>query len=227
MSGTKYQLIAFIIQLLFMTSVLGSYTNWFRSTMDLMRTLSFLVIFVLSLVLFVPTHVYCITAKIRGSESTLSLKLSVVFTVVFVLAVSGYNLVVFGRIYSPVEGRVFKDTPRTFIDSTGNAVEWWVEFVNPFHEKHQERLMISDGSDVRVVPMTLLENKGSFLVADEYISLTQVESNLLLTSRMEGKSYVRYVKVDYQSGSVISNWTEEVAYPRGAEGESGSEESND
>jgi hypothetical protein len=205
------QLFLALVQLLFSISVYGAYTGWFKGGMDLLETMFFFghLIFVFAIV--VPSHIYLLLVGRNGGSTYLAPKLCVLATMLCLGITVAYNFHFFGRMYPPLEGNHIKDTVRTFVDLDGRSIDWWVEFVNPFHENHKERLILSDGQEKRIIEMTLVERRGKFVYNDDdNICLEQINSNLLLRSRLEIGHQIRFVLIDYESGSVISNWVEVV-----------------
>ncbi len=240
------QLVLLLIQILFTISVVGSYTSWFRSEIDLIETLFLLMHFAFVIFLILPGHIIWAIRRRAGKKCSGVMKFCVLATIVCCANTVYYNMSFFGRMYAPLEGSVIRERVSSFVDTDNHKVDWWVEYVNPFHEKHKERLILSDGNGKRIIDMKLVEQKGRFTYHGNKIHLEQTGSNLLLKSEAEIAPHTRFVLIDYKSGSVLSNWVEEAAWsiskreraqsnlvinaeetpPRSVEGVSGSEEIN-
>jgi len=211
----RSQLFFLWFQVLFLASVIGGYTNWFRERMDLVATLLMIGFCVLALVLLLPVHVFCAIRSSMARVGWLDIVLLVVSTALFVLIVSLTNIKLSGHLYPPLEGRVFKDESRVFVDDEGRNIEWYVEFANPYLASHKERLVLIDGKQKKIIKTKLLSDEKVFgRTGSDRISLRQIGGNILLTSTIEISPTTRFVLIDYKSRTVISNWLEQALWAK-------------
>jgi len=211
----RSQLFFLLFQVLFLASVLGGYANWFREGMDLVTTLLMVCFFIAALVVLLPVHVFCFIRGLMKRFGRLDVALLYVSTVIFVAIVVVPNVVLLGRLYPSLEGRVFRDQTRTFVDNDGHVINWYAEFANPYLASHKERLILIDGKQKKVVKTQLLANEKIFgRTGSDRIFLKQIGSNILLESTIEISPTTRFVLIDYKSGTVISNWLEQTVWAK-------------
>jgi len=139
-------------------------------------------------------------------------KICIGATLACIISTVIWNVSIFGRMYSPLEGSVGRSFEHKFIDAYGRKIDYWVEFVNPFNDNHKERLVLHEGKKKRVIDMKLVKRKGFFTHCESNLRLEQDGSNLLLKSKLETAPHTRFVLFDYRSGIVQSNWVEEAAW---------------
>ncbi len=228
MDVTKYrvlQLGLLLVQFIFSISVVGAYTGWFKNGPDLVKTLLLIGHFVLVAAIVLPANFYLFLSYKKGDSSLLALKVCFVATALCLIVTLGCNRYLFGGTYPRFGGIVSKSFTHEFVDSNGHIIEYWVELENPFHSSHSERLILKEEEETREIDMVLKKNEmESIFRGPNDIALTQEGSRILLESQLAVDT--RYVVIDYESGTVLSNWIKGASSPRGAEGSSGSEEIN-
>lgn len=227
------QVILLLMATFFIASVVGSLTGWFRTGMDLVETSFLIGNIALAALFLLPIHILILIKKIKGRSSVVATKLCAYLTFGYIIVTVITKVITFGGMYPPLVS-VYETYKHEVVDSAGQKISYWVEIVDPFGSARRERLVLLQAGKKEIIDISLLDSSGAFFDGPKNLNIEFQGVNLLLESRMDLEP--RYVLLNRESGSVISNWGGAVRSqhltlttnppPRGAEGGGGSESSH-
>jgi hypothetical protein len=173
--------------------------------MDLIETLLFLMYLVLAGAAWVTTHVILFRAKAKKTNIQAANKACIIATIAVILISLVHLKLIFGRFCSPFGGPTIDSVHRTFINHSGEEMQYWVEFKNPFHASHTEYLVLTKGNEQNRIPIEAKRDDKPFSYGTDSDRIELAESNFLLVTEFE-PWIDRYFVIDSASMNIISNW---------------------
>jgi len=199
------QIFLLIIQCVFTASIVGAFTNWFRSGMDLIGTILFLAFLTMAGAVWLPTHIILLKAKAKNKNIRFA-NIACMISTVAVIAISLLSMnQIFGSFYPSFEGRTSDSLHRTFVNHDGEEMQYWVEFKNPFHETHSEYLILAQGAEQKRIQIVAKKDDKPFVYGTDSDRIELQGSSYLLHTKFNPWIECFHL-IDPESMNVISNW---------------------
>jgi hypothetical protein len=173
--------------------------------MDLIETLLFLMYLILAGVAWITTHIILLRAKTKKTKIQAANKACIIATIAVILISLVHLKLIFGRIYSPFGGPTTDSIHRSFINHDGEEMQYWVEFKNPFHESHEEFIVLAKGDEQSRIQIMAKRDDKPFCIGTDTDRILLQDSSYLLHTEFE-PWIDRFFLIDPNALNVISNW---------------------
>jgi len=202
---SRTQLYLLIIQIGLIIFTCGGLTNWFRYGMSLESGFLFLLYLILTGILLIPAHLIGVIAKLRKKNPKIPNILNLIPTIALIIISFSLLKFITGNFIPFTKGHVSDGVHHLFINHKGEKIEYWVEFTNPFLEKHEEHLVLINNDEQHRIKIKAKQKAGGYVVGSDSDELILKGTNYLLHTEFEPWIDCFFL-INPEALNVISNW---------------------